>query len=93
MSQAPLPTVQQHDRYWRHTRRLTILLLASWFLITACAIFFARELSGFTLFGWPFPFYMAAQGLPLLYLVIIAIYVARMRRLDLLLKKRSADAR
>lgn len=68
--------------YWRRVRRLTGLLLALWFGATFLIIFFARELSGFSVFGWPFSFYMAAQGLTLLYLLILFTYVRRMRRLD-----------
>jgi len=45
-------------------------------------IFFARELSTFSAFGWPFSFYMAAQGLTLLYVALVGLYARRMRRLD-----------
>lgn len=78
----------QHRRneYWRRTRRLTSVLLATWFTTTFGVIFFARELSNFTLFGWPLPFYMAAQGLIVVYLVIVGIYARRMKRLDKLMK-------
>lgn len=75
------------DAYWRRARLLTALLLTAWLVLTFATIFFARELSGSTLFGWPFPFYMAAQGLPLLYLLIVGLYVRRMRRLDKLIKE------
>ncbi|NVD99800.1 DUF4212 domain-containing protein [Massilia sp. BJB1822] len=69
-------------RHWRQTRRLTAALLLAWLLTGFCAVFFARELSGLTLFGWPLSFYMAAQGASLVYLAIIALYTWRMRRLD-----------
>ena len=68
--------------HWDNTKRLTRKLLLAWFLITFLTIFFARELSELTLFGWSLSFYMAAQGAPLLYVVIVAIYAWRMRRLD-----------
>ena len=45
-------------------------------------MFFARELSRFTLFGWPLSFYMAAQGVSLVSLAVIVFYAWRMRRLD-----------
>lgn len=72
--------------YWRRTRRLTLQLLLAWFLVTFGVIFFARELAGFTFFGWPFSFYMAAQGTTLIYVAIVAFYAWRMRRLDKTLK-------
>ena len=60
--------------YWRHTRRLTTFLLFFWAALSFGVLFFARELSGVTFFGWPFSFYMAAQGLTLSYVLILAIY-------------------
>ena len=53
-----------------------------WLLTTFCAGYFARELSGLTLFGWPLSFYLAAQGGCLVYLAILGVYAWRMRRLD-----------
>jgi putative solute:sodium symporter small subunit len=68
--------------YWRRTRQLTIILLACWFLVTLGTIFFARELSAVSIFGWPISFYMAAQGSALVYLLIVGIYAWRMRKLE-----------
>ncbi len=69
-------------QYWLHTRRFTGWLLLAWFMATFVAIFFARELSTLTVFGWPLSFYLAAQGVSLLFLLILAIYAWRMGRLD-----------
>jgi putative solute:sodium symporter small subunit len=44
--------------------------------------FFARELNEITLFGFPFAFYMAAQGALAIYVVLIWFYAKRMNRLD-----------
>lgn len=67
---------------WRRTRRLTMTLLAIWFGVTFAAIFFARELAGLTLFGWSVSFYLAAQGVLLVYLAIVGIYALAMRALE-----------
>ena len=69
-------------RHWHATRNLTAVLLGIWAATGFVAIFFARELFNFTLFGWPLSFYMAAQGASLIYLAIIGVYAWRMRRLD-----------
>ncbi len=61
---------------------MTGWLLAAWVLATFCIVFFARELSGLTIFGWPLSFYLAAQGASLIYLAIIAFYAWRMRALE-----------
>ncbi|AVR95032.1 DUF4212 domain-containing protein [Pseudoduganella armeniaca] len=68
--------------HWRATRRLTAVLLLAWLLTGFLAVFFARELAGLTIFGWPLSFYLAAQGASLVYLALIGIYAWRMRRLD-----------
>jgi putative solute:sodium symporter small subunit len=73
--------------YWRKTRRLTLQLLLAWFLVTFGSIFFARELSSLVVFGWPFPFYIAAQGAILVYVLIVAVYAWRMQRLDKIIGK------
>ena len=75
----PIPRPPSH---WRSTRRLTMVLLLVWFALTFAVIFFARQLSGITWFGWPLSFYMAAQGLALGYLLIVALYTWQMRKID-----------
>ena len=67
--------------HWRRNRRLIAGLLAVWFVVTFVVAFFARELS-FSLFGWPFSFWVASQGAIVVYLLIVGLYVWRMDRLD-----------
>lgn len=80
--QEPVPALAPDRRYWRSARRLIASLLGAWFLVTFGVLYFARELSHISLFGWPFSFYMAGQGLTLFYFVLVAIYVLAMRHLD-----------
>lgn len=82
----PEPRTKGLSTHWDGTKRLTQKLLLAWFFITFLTIFFARELSHVTLFGWSLSFYMAAQGAPLIYVLIVAVYAWRMRRLDKKLK-------
>jgi putative solute:sodium symporter small subunit len=72
---------ERHRVYWKRTRRLTITLLLIWFGVTFGVTFFARDLM-FTVLGWPFSFYMAAQGLLVIYLLLILLYARRLHRLD-----------
>jgi len=67
--------------YWQRNRRLIALLLAVWFFVTFVIAYFARELS-FQFLGWPFSFWVASQGAVVVYLIIVAVYTARMDRLD-----------
>ncbi len=80
----PMPKPRPHHpaSHWQSTRRLTLGLLLVWFVLTFGVIFFARELSGMRWFGWPLSFYMAAQGLVLAYLLIVAVYTWQMRKID-----------
>ena len=73
---------EKHQEYWRRNLNLTLVLLAIWFIATFVMGFFARELATFNFFGWPFSFYMAAQGSLIIYLVIILVYARKMKALD-----------
>ena len=72
---------ERHHEYWRKNLRITAILLAIWFVVTYVVSFFARELS-FTFFGWPFSFWMGAQGALVVYVAIIWYYARYMNRLD-----------
>ena len=72
---------ERHHEYWRKNLRITAILLAIWFVVTYVVSFFARELS-FTFFGWPFSFWMGAQGSLIVYVVIIWFYARYMNKLD-----------
>ena len=70
-----------HQRYWRKNRIAIAGLLLLWFAATFGVSYFARELN-FTFFGWPFSFWMGAQGALLVYIGIIGFYAWYMNRLD-----------
>ncbi len=72
---------ENHHRYWRKNLVVTALLLLIWFTVTFVVSYFARALS-FTFFGWPFSFWMGAQGALLVYGFIIGFYAWYMNRLD-----------
>jgi putative solute:sodium symporter small subunit len=69
-------------RHWRSNRRLTVGLLAIWFVATFLVSGFARELQGITVLGFPLPFYMGAQGALLIYVLLVGYYAWRMGKLD-----------
>jgi len=76
----PLPSASEQSA-WSQTRRLTFILLLVWWLATIALVWGAPRLQ-FRFFGWPFGFWAAAQGLPLLYLFIVVIYARRVRRIE-----------
>ncbi len=69
------------ERYWRSNLRMTAALLLVWLIVTFGVSYFARELS-FNFFGWPFSFWMGAQGALAVYLLIVGFYAWYMNRLD-----------
>jgi len=69
------------EEYWSRNLRITAILMAIWFFVTFVLAFFARELN-FTFFGWPFSFYMGAQGALIVYVAIIFFYARYMSRMD-----------
>ena len=67
----------------KHDPRVLALkagLLAVWALISFVCCFFARELSVMAA-GWPFSYWMAAQGAVLGFIAIVAVYATVMQRL------------
>jgi len=71
----------KHREYWGKNLRITGILIAIWFFVTFVLVFFARDLT-FTFFGWPFSFWVAAQGALLVYIGIIWYYARYMNNLD-----------
>lgn len=68
-------------RHWRANQRISVFLLTVWFATTFGVTYFARELSGSVL-GWPFSFWMAAQGASLICLALVVLYAHLMSRVD-----------
>ena len=71
----------RHKEYWNKLLTITAILMVVWFVATFVIGYFARELS-FNFFGWPFSFYMSAQGSLIIYVLIIFFYARYMNNLD-----------
>lgn len=78
MNNQPTPS-QRH--YWRKSLSITAVLMAVWFMVTFGIAFFARDLN-FRFFGWPFSFWVGAQGAMVVYALIVGVYAYLMNRLD-----------
>ena len=76
-----MDTAQRQREYWRKNLRVTAVLMVIGFAVTFVVAFFARELS-FDFFGWPFSFWMGAQGALLVYVALVWFYARYMNRLD-----------
>lgn len=73
---------EKHHEYWRKNLVITAILLFIWFVVTFVEAWYARELNQFSFLGFPFAFYMSAQGSLIIYVVLIGVYAWYMNRLD-----------
>ena len=68
---------------WRATLRLTLGLLAVWFLVSyGAGILFREFLDQFSIGGAPLGFWFAQQGAIYAFLILIVIYCIAMTRLE-----------
>jgi putative solute:sodium symporter small subunit len=77
-------TEDQKREYWRYNLRLTIVLLAIWFVVGyLLSGLFAATLNHITFLGFPLGYYMAAQGSVIIFVIEIALYAKLMNKKDL----------
>ena len=77
-------TEHQKQQYWQYNIRLTTVLLVIWFVVTyIISGLMAGWLNQFTFIGFPFGYYMAAQGSLSIFVIEIAIYAWLMNRKDI----------
>lgn len=77
-------TEEQRREYWRYNLRLTLTLLAIWFVVAyLLSGLFAATLNHVTFLGFPLGYYMAAQGSLIVFVLEIALYARLMNKKDL----------
>jgi putative solute:sodium symporter small subunit len=78
--------VNDEDRaraYWRANLKLVAVLLAIWFLVSfGFGILLVEPLNRIQFFGFKLGFWWAQQGAIYVFIVLIFVYAAAMRRLD-----------
>ncbi len=78
-------SVQSKDRgeYWKKNVGIITWCLVVWAIVSLGAgILFAPLLNGIHLGGYPLGFWFAQQGSIIVFVILIAIYVWRMDKLD-----------
>jgi putative solute:sodium symporter small subunit len=69
--------------YWRRNLRLMAVLLTIWAAVSfGAAIILAEPLNRIVIGGYPLGFWFAQQGSIIVFVVLIAVYVWRMDKLD-----------
>jgi putative solute:sodium symporter small subunit len=75
--------IERDRAYWRANLRLMAVLLSLWFITSfGFGILLVDWLNRFQFFGFPLGFWWAQQGSIYVFIVLIFVYAAAMRRLD-----------
>lgn len=85
MSDQKLPSEEAKKRYWRKNLSWLGILLGIWFVVSyGCGILFVDQLDKIRLPGTGFKlgFWFAQQGSIYVFVLLIAVYVRVMERLD-----------
>lgn len=70
------------QEYWSYNIKLTTFTLIVWFVVTYVCAFFVKELNEIVVFGFPFGYYMGAQGSLIVFVWLIFNYAFKMNRAD-----------
>jgi putative solute:sodium symporter small subunit len=73
---------QKLQEYWQANVRITTIIMVIWFVVTYVCAFFAKELNSIVIFGFPFGYYMGAQGSLIVFVVLIFYYASYMNKKD-----------
>jgi putative solute:sodium symporter small subunit len=74
---------KNNDAYWRANVRLMLILLAIWFTVSfGFGILLVDWLNQFQFFGFKFGFWWAQQGAIYVFVILVFVYTAVMRRID-----------
>ena len=73
----------QIDTYWQANIRLVFGLLSIWFLVSfGCGILFVDFLDQFKFFGFNLGFWFAQQGSIYVFVILIFVYIHRIKKLE-----------
>lgn len=68
--------------YWAFNIRITTIVMVIWFVVTYVAIFFTPQLNNIVILGFPFGYYMGAQGSLIIFVILIFWYAFKMNAAD-----------
>ena len=74
---------KDNHAYWRANIRLMLILLAIWFIVSfGFGIILVDWLNQYQFFGFKFGFWWAQQGSIYVFVILIFVYTAKMKRID-----------
>ena len=72
----------QRETHWNKTRNLMIIHMIIWFFFSYLLHWFAPQLDNLNFFGFPFGYYMAAQGSIFAFVIQLFIFVKQQEKID-----------
>ena len=83
---------EKRNQYWSSNLKLVLSLLLIWFTVSfGCGILFVDYLDQYTFFGFKLGFWFAQQGSIYIFVILIFIYIHRMKKLDEKFKNLSTE--
>ena len=80
---ANAPKEPDNGEYWRANIRLMLILLTIWFTVSfGFGIILVDWLNQFQFYGFKLGFWWAQQGSIYVFVILIFVYVAAMKRID-----------
>ncbi|MFC4321938.1 DUF4212 domain-containing protein [Litchfieldia salsa] len=70
------------DSYFRERTRNIVIYLIIWFIVSFGVVFFAEGLSSITFNGFPFHYFMGAQGAVVTFIVLLFINAKLSDKID-----------
>ena len=75
---------QEFAAYWKENLTYIVILLSIWFTVSYLfGIILADNLDSIKIFGFPLGFWFANQGSEVIFVILIAVYVKLMNKLDI----------
>jgi len=72
----------QRVAHWQRTKSLMITTLVLWFIFSFAVHWFAVPLNGLSILGFPFGYYMAAQGSEIVFVILIFWFASKQHKID-----------
>ncbi len=68
--------------HWAKTKLLMVKTLTIWFVFSFLIHFFVHDLNGIIFIGFPFGFYMGAQGSLIIFVISIFVFAKKQNEID-----------
>ncbi len=79
-----MATKENQVAYWKENLKYIVILLSIWFAVSYLfGIILADQLDHIKIAGFPLGFWFANQGSEVIFVILIAVYVKLMNKLDI----------